>query len=127
MKSGQNPELHLNPSHFITWRYAELWIRRFDAGPRSYGFVWAYPRPALIEAGEKYVLGDELAAGKEKRSIDWIDPPSDLRVGHSLRGATKRVRKLGGTLRIDRNQPSGVVVSFGLPAVAEAPTGVVGE
>jgi two-component system, NarL family, sensor histidine kinase UhpB len=58
---------------------------------------------------------------------DGIGYPSSLRMGYGLLGASERVRKLGGSLRIGRNQPAGTIASFSLPAIVEDPPGVVSE
>jgi two-component system, NarL family, sensor histidine kinase UhpB len=50
---------------------------------------------------------------------DGIGCPSGLQMGYGLLGATERVRNLGGTLRIDPNRPSGMILSFSLPFPAE--------
>jgi two-component system sensor histidine kinase UhpB len=57
---------------------------------------------------------------------DGIGRPSGLRIGYGLLGATERVRSLGGTLRIDPNQPSGMIFCFSLPSIEEELT-VVGS
>jgi two-component system sensor histidine kinase UhpB len=58
---------------------------------------------------------------------DGIGCPSGLRMGYGLLGATERVRSLGGALRIDPNQPSGMILSFSLPSIMEGPTVVSAE